>query len=72
MRKNKADQHIINWNPNAHTVIRRCAEQYTLGTEYKSNVDPKEPADIYRPFKLPKNKSVVVGNKFRGQKNEID
>lgn len=41
MRKNKADQHIINWNPNAHTLIRSSVEPYDLGPVYKTTaVDP--------------------------------
>ncbi|WP_156643397.1 hypothetical protein [Ligilactobacillus acidipiscis] len=49
---------IINWDHRAHTVVRGCAEPYTLGPEYRPNIDPKELVDTYRPFEIPRSKKV--------------
>lgn len=34
-KKIKPGQHIINWDPKAHTLIRSSAEPYVIGPEYE-------------------------------------
>ena len=36
-KKIKPGQHVIEWNPQASTRVRGCAEPYDIMTEYKPN-----------------------------------
>lgn len=52
-------KHIIKWDPNAHTIVRGCAEPYELKEEYQDEIDRKMLSDPYRPFKIPSGNSIV-------------
>lgn len=53
----KHTRHVINWNPNAHTVVRGCTEPYDQGPTYKPGKADQGKLTHKRPFTVAESRT---------------